>query len=106
MSKAKNLGVLCCVAVHNDHGVDFHQCQRFAVLVRGKRVYCKQHDPVAVKARGLARQERYDAEDALRKADRIRKEACILACIDIPTDELDPGLVKRLWAKVEELRND
>ena len=108
MSKArKNLGVLCCVAVHNDHGVDFHQCQRFAVLTRGKRAYCKQHDPVAVAARASARQDSYDAEEALRTADHIRKDACIQACVGIPTEELTPGLVKRLRVYIEKLvKND
>ncbi len=106
MSKTKNLGVPCCEQVHNSFGVGFHQCQRFAVLVRDKRVYCKQHDPVAVEARQQASHEKYAADEARRKADRIRTIACIRACVGIPTEELDPGLVKRLLSFFEDSKND
>lgn len=63
----------CREAVHEGgRGVGFHQCGRKPAVTRevdGKEYgFCKQHDPVVVKAKDAARRERWDAEAAARSA--------------------------------------
>lgn len=41
----------CVGSVHDSYGVGFHQCLRNWSVVRDGKKYCKQHDPVAVKAK-------------------------------------------------------
>ena len=80
----------CQEGVHNDFGVDFHQCVRRAIVKRNGMAYCKQHDPVAVRARAVARAAKCDAETDKRIAvetERQRKldsqPALLAACEEL-----------------------
>lgn len=76
-----------CQATFMD-GYHSRQCSRSACIEREGKVYCKQHDPVAVKARDDARSAKWQARmsEAARKNKRRRFEEQALA--GIPDEHL------------------
>ena len=89
-------GERCCVRVAGYSGHHFSQCSRRGVVTHEGRLYCWQHDPKAVKTRGLTRGERWSAEQQVI----MREHAALSACEGIATDSLKPGLVRELVAAV------
>lgn len=91
----------CCERIWLNQGFAsrYSNCSRRGVVVSGRKLYCKQHDPKAVEARTNQRGERWSAEQQMI----IRERAALSACEGISTDSLTPGLVRRLLTIIAEL---
>lgn len=66
--------VRCCEMVHDDFGVSFHQCTRYAKVESGGKHYCGRHDPDAVKRRREQSFAAYKAKMNARRANPIADE--------------------------------
>jgi hypothetical protein len=90
----------CCASVwkkgHNSWTGRHVQCTRPGTVARDGKLYCKQHDPEAVKERSAKWDAKYEAE---RKADEEksrRRSAEASACSSLPTAALEAGVVGML----------
>ena len=74
----------------------YFQCTRRSVVEHDGKLYCKQHNPEAVKARHKKRKEDLDTYRAGKQKRWDREAAEKQACTSIGTDSLTPGLVREL----------
>ena len=88
----------CCKRVSDHIGFNFFQCERRGKIEHDGKFYCWQHDPVAVKSREKASQDKFEAEWAAQRKGWSRTTAEKQACEGISTDSLTPGLVRELVA--------
>lgn len=65
----------CCGQVRSSDGWHTYRCSREGVIEREGKFYCRQHDPVAVKARHDARDAKWEAEWAAQTAARAAAKA-------------------------------
>lgn len=78
------------------------QCSRKWVVEEDGIKWCKQHSPTKVKERRVASQAHYEASMApLRRQWQLAK-----ACDGVPTENLPPGIVKKLISYVYEMDNE
>jgi len=76
----------CCAEVWPKGGYHPGRCERMASVERDGRHYCKQHDPVAVKARDDERNAKWEAKWCLARAKTTYANAAVaLAEADIVT---------------------
>lgn len=94
----------CFVRVQeNGRWPTWYQCQRtWKVEIEGLR-YCTQHNPVKVKERQDANKAKYNAEFEARRKSCKRLVAEKLACIDVPLEMLNSGVLRRLIDYVFEM---
>ncbi len=70
--------VKCCKQVRDEgRWPSFHRCRHDMVVERDGKPYCKQHDPVAVKARNDVRSVKWDAKWALARAESAYRDAAV-----------------------------
>jgi hypothetical protein len=82
-------------------------CSRKGVVKREGKLYCKQHDPVAVEARRKVRDEKWDkewAESALRN--RVEKIALKLYASLKNMDDLSPEIKELIKITELAVKND
>lgn len=65
-------------------GIQFHKCTRSGSVIRGGKWYCKQHDPVAVKAKHDERSRKWNDEWNAKAAVARRQSVCVNAMEGIP----------------------
>ncbi len=81
----------------------FHKtkCSRKGVVERDGKLYCKQHDPLAIAAKRQAENEKFEMKYAANKEKTRRQRAIINACEGIPTEALEAGVVAELLEVLE-----
>ena len=87
-----------CSVIPPGDGWYRHYCSRKSVVERDRRGYCKQHDPVAVKARRDAVDQKWQKESAASVKKHNHIQACIEAC-----EGLNPEAVPELVKTLEEI---
>ncbi len=92
----------CSVEVSIDQGFRFRRCLRAGVVERDGKLFCRQHDPEAVKARLAVRDAKWEAKNRQRAAAWTREHDCAAACADVPDPQ--PGELGRLRRENAELR--
>ena len=93
----------CEKTVFTDRGFS-HSCSRRGPIEREGKRWCKQHDPVAVKKRLEERRARWDAEEKQRGGKFRRSYAEARACEGVSTVDLEIGLIARLLAAAEPVK--
>lgn len=102
----------CAAAVHDQFGVEFHQCgnrPKIRRVIENKEYgFCRLHDPVVVSAKRVKRQKDLNAkilEDEARYAGLEQQEkystACISAIERIAAGHNDPSQLARECLKLK-----
>ena len=91
----------CCAKIYHATWASSLQCAR--KNGHGPHgAYCKQHDPVAVKAKDEARRAKYKAERDKKERVHVFQSDCIAAIRKIAEGHNDPrGLAQDIIAKME-----
>jgi uncharacterized Zn finger protein (UPF0148 family) len=71
-------------------------CTRPGVIERDGKLYCKQHDPEAVKARQEAANAKYRKKSEESENNHRRQQACLRALSALTTEQIEGGAVERL----------
>jgi len=86
----------CTKSVSDPTGFGRGQCSRRGVVTRDDRLYCKQHDPVAVHKKDKKKSAELKAKYAYQREERERAAACSAACEGVPVSMLQSGMVMKL----------
>ena len=74
----------CCAEVWPSGGYHPGSCERTASVTRDGRHYCKQHDPVAVKARDDARSAKWQVKRDVQRAELAYRASAVALAEAVP----------------------
>ena len=80
----------CTETVHDKYSFRGRQCSKPAAVERDGRMYCKVHDPEAIKARRDASYAKWKAENARQFSQKQFERAAVDAIQQIANGHNDP----------------